>query len=136
MGRGVRPLGYSLPITLRWTIPRRTHAPAGLPATACHSAWRRPIRANKLLADFVRAKITEIVQDHAGAAKLTPQGLIGCKRLIIDSGYYATYNRPNVMLVDIPDAGQPIDRITLSGVQTAENHHDLDVLIFATGLMR
>jgi cation diffusion facilitator CzcD-associated flavoprotein CzcO len=89
--------------------------------------------ANTLAADFVRGKIPEIVDDPATAAALTPDGLIGCKRLVIDTNYYNTYNRPNVSLVDVSSAGRPIDSVTPTGVQTGDEHHDLDVLIFATG---
>ena len=93
----------------------------------------RSPEANRLAADFVRIKIAEIVDDPAVAARLTPDGLIGCKRLVIDTGYYETYNRPNVSLVDVSASGQPIERITPTGVQVGNDHHELDVLIFATG---
>ena len=95
--------------------------------------------ANELAAAFVREKIAELVDDPETAAALTPDGLIGCKRLVIDTGYYETFNRPNVTLVDVSDAGHPIERITPTGVITAGGpssepvHHHLDVLVFATG---
>ncbi len=89
--------------------------------------------ANQLAADFVRCKIAEIVDDPAVAMRLTPSGMIGCKRLVVDTDYYATYNRPNVTLVDVSEHGRPIDRITPAGVQTGESEHQVDVLIFATG---
>ncbi|MDH3680074.1 MAG: NAD(P)/FAD-dependent oxidoreductase [Acidimicrobiia bacterium] len=97
--------------------------------------------ANRLAADFVREKIAEIVDDPETAARLTPHGLIGCKRLVIDTDYYETYNRPNVMLVDVGSRGDPIQRITPTGVLVGPDgtegeggeHHELDVLIFATG---
>ena len=100
------------------------------------SAFRDLMRtpaSNERAAAFVRTKIAEIVHDPATAAKLTPDGLIGCKRLVIDTGYYETYNRPNVTLVDIGPQGTPITRITPTGVQVGNEHHELDVLIFATG---
>ena len=89
--------------------------------------------ANRLAADYVRAKIAEIVDDPETAATLTPDGLIGCKRLVIDTGYYETYNRPDVRLVDVGPDGRPIERITPEGVVTGGELHPLDVLIFATG---
>ncbi|MCL4160668.1 UNVERIFIED_CONTAM: hypothetical protein GTU68_040187 [Idotea baltica] len=93
--------------------------------------------ANQLAADFVRRKIAELVDDPDTAATLTPEGLIGCKRLVIDTGYYETYNRSNVSLVDVSTDGQPITKITPTGIQTGGEHgeidHELDVLIFATG---
>ncbi len=89
--------------------------------------------ANQRAADFVRAKIAELVDDPETAARLTPDGFIGCKRLVVDTDYYVTYNRPNVTLVDVSDAGEPITRITPTGIQTGETHHELDILVFATG---
>ena len=100
------------------------------------SSFRDTMRspeANKLAADFVREKITETVQDRETARKLTPDGLIGCKRLVIDTDYYDTYNRSNVSLVDISSEGTPITSITETGIRCGEDHYELDVLIFATG---
>ncbi|MDA3038313.1 MAG: NAD(P)/FAD-dependent oxidoreductase [Actinomycetota bacterium] len=89
--------------------------------------------ANQLAADFVRGKIAEIVHNPVVADRLTPTGMIGCKRLVVDTDYYATYNRPNVTLVDVSEHGQPITRITATGLQAGETHYEFDVLIFATG---
>ncbi len=87
--------------------------------------------ANVYAQDFVREKISEIVEDPEVAAKLTPEHIIGCKRLVIDTDYFATFNRPNVQLVDV--SREPIQEITSSGLATQENLFDFDVLIFATG---
>ncbi|MGE3772324.1 MAG: flavin-containing monooxygenase [Gammaproteobacteria bacterium] len=87
--------------------------------------------ANEAAADFVRGKIAEIVEDPETARKLTPRGLYA-KRPLCDSGYYATFNRPNVSLVDLKET--PIREITAGGVVTSDGvEHPLDVLIFATG---
>lgn len=87
--------------------------------------------ANDFLAEFVRSKIREIVHDPEVAAKLSPQHLISCKRLSIDTGYYATFNHPHVHLVDVAEHG--VQAITANGVTANGEHHDLDVLILATG---
>jgi cyclohexanone monooxygenase len=50
------------------------------------------------------------VSDPSVARLLEPRQVIGCKRLCIDSGYYETFNRPNVRLVDVSNA--PIEAIT------------------------
>lgn len=87
--------------------------------------------ANIAAQDFVREKIAEIVQDPETARKLMPRDLYA-KRPLCDSGYYATFNRPNVSLVDVK--ANPIDEITANGIRTADGvEHALDVLIFATG---
>ena len=49
----------------------------------------------------MRDKIRDVVDDPDVAELLSPDTVIGCKRLCVDTGYYATFNRPNVHLVDI-----------------------------------
>jgi len=66
-------------------------------------------RANALAAEFVRGKIRRIVRDPETARLLSPAQTIGCKRLCVDTGYYETYNRANVKLVDV--SRHPIDAI-------------------------
>ena len=56
---------------------------------------------------------------------------IGAKRICIDTDYFETYNRDNVMLVDVRKA--PIERITETGLQTRGAHYELDSIVFATG---
>ncbi len=88
--------------------------------------------SNDTAADFVRAKIAEQVHDPATRATLTPQGFpFGTKRPSVDSNYFATFNRPNVSLVDIK--ANPIEAITASGIRTRDGDHPLDVIILATG---
>jgi cyclohexanone monooxygenase len=87
--------------------------------------------SNKSAADFVRAKIREIVKDPATAEILSPKNIIGCKRLCVDTGYWETFNRPNVTLVDIGD--EPVERITSSGVRAKGKSYDFDCLVLATG---
>jgi cyclohexanone monooxygenase len=88
--------------------------------------------ANAVAADFVRAKIREIVKDPVVAERLTPRDHpIGTKRICLDSNYFATFNRPNVELVDI--RATPIERITADGLKTSEKEYPLDLIVFATG---
>ncbi len=90
------------------------------------------MEANAPASEFVRAKIAEIVNDPQTAADLAPQGYpIGAKRLVCDTGYFETFNRPNVTLVNLKRT--PIQRIVDNGVMTAEGLHELDALVFATG---
>jgi cation diffusion facilitator CzcD-associated flavoprotein CzcO len=88
--------------------------------------------ANELAADFVRRKIRSIVHDPDTAETLTPHTVIGCKRLCVDSGYYATFNRPNVHLVDVSGPGA-ITEVTPTGLRAGGIDHELDVIVFATG---
>jgi cation diffusion facilitator CzcD-associated flavoprotein CzcO len=87
--------------------------------------------SNKTAADFVRAKIREIVKDPKTAEILTPKNIIGCKRLCVDTGYWETFNRPNVTLVDISD--EPIERITPTGLRARGQDYAFDCLVLATG---
>ena len=88
---------------------------------------------NEAVAEFIRGKIRERVDDPETAETLVPTGHpYGAKRPPMDyGGYYETFNREDVRLVDV-DA-DPIERVTADGVRTAGDHYDLDTLVFATG---
>ena len=89
-------------------------------------------RANKRLADFVRSKIHQIVEDQDVADKLSPTDHpIGSKRICIDTGYYESFNRDNVELVSLPE--NPVVRILPHGIETKDGILDVDAIIFATG---
>ncbi len=88
-------------------------------------------KANETAAEFIRNKIRGIVKDRATADLLCPKTPVGCKRLCVDTGYYATYNRPNVTLVDVSQA--PIERLTPAGLVTGGLEYAVDCIVFATG---
>jgi cyclohexanone monooxygenase len=89
-------------------------------------------RSNDLYVEFAHRKIRQMVDDPALAEKLCPTDFPICtKRLCVDTGYFATYNRDNVTLVDLKEA--PLRKITARGVVTGEDHHEADILVFATG---
>ena len=88
-------------------------------------------RANALAAQFVRNKIRAAVHDPQTAALLCPTHTIGCKRLCVDTGYYETFNRGNVQLVDVNE--DAIVAITPRGVRTKQREIDVDALVLATG---
>ena len=74
--------------------------------------------ANDTLAAFVRERIRDIVKDPAVAERLLPRDYpLGTKRLCVDTDYFATYNRPNVTLVDLRST--PIVRATPHGLSTS-----------------
>src|SRR4029079_12527451 len=87
--------------------------------------------ANDTAAEFVRGKIREIVHDPAVADLLSPKTVIGCKRLCVDTGYFETFNRPNVELVDVGET--PISEITPHGLRVGDRAFELDAIVFATG---
>jgi cyclohexanone monooxygenase len=88
--------------------------------------------ANDTAADFVRGKIAEIVHNPETARLLQPDNHpIGSKRICVDTDYYATFNRPNVTLVDIRAGG--IEEILPNAVRCAGKDHEIDALVLATG---
>jgi cyclohexanone monooxygenase len=88
-------------------------------------------RANDTAAGFIRERIRTLVRDPAVAELLCPQTVVGCKRLCIDTGYYETFNRDNVTLVDVRNA--PIDEITPHGLIADGKAYEFDSVIYATG---
>jgi cation diffusion facilitator CzcD-associated flavoprotein CzcO len=87
--------------------------------------------ANQSLADFVRAKIREIVHDPVTAEKLLPDYFVITKRPILEDGYFETFNRDNVSLIDLRE--DPIERFTQTSVVTRTGEHPIDMLVLATG---
>ncbi len=88
--------------------------------------------ANDTAADFVRKKIRAIVNDPDTAELLCPTTFpIGTKRICLDTDYYATFNRPNVSLVDLRKT--PIETITAEGIRTSDTLHEVDAIVFAIG---
>jgi cation diffusion facilitator CzcD-associated flavoprotein CzcO len=89
------------------------------------------LEANKAAQDFIRKKIGEIVKNPETARKLMPTEL-HAKRPLCDAGYFETFNRDNVELVDLK--ATPIVEMTPEGVRTSDGvEHKLDVMVFATG---
>jgi cation diffusion facilitator CzcD-associated flavoprotein CzcO len=88
-------------------------------------------QANDTAAEFVRAKIRQKVQDPHVAELLAPKNTIGCKRLCVDIGYYETFNRSNVELIDVSE--EPIEEITEHGVRARGKDYVVDAVVFATG---
>jgi len=87
---------------------------------------------NEFAREFAVHKIRSIVDDPRVADDLTPSDHpIGTKRICTDSGYYDTFNRGNVRLVNL--RREPIVEITAEGIRTATTTYDLDTIVYATG---
>jgi len=68
------------------------------------------------------------------AGRLVPRGYpFGAKRLCVDTGYYDTYNRANVTLVDV--TATPIEAVTPAGIRTSAGEHELDFVSTGYGSM-
>ena len=88
--------------------------------------------ANESMAAYVREQIRARVKDPKVAELLCPKDHpVGTKRLVMEDGYYETYNRDNVTLVDIKST--PIDEITETGVRVGDEIHEFDAIVLAVG---
>jgi len=85
------------------------------------------LAAQALYAEMIRRE----VKDPETAAALVPHYPMGCKRPIIDIGYFDTFNRENVTLVDLRKGA--IQRVTPEGIETGQGFFPLDVIVYATG---
>ncbi|MDA7726000.1 NAD(P)/FAD-dependent oxidoreductase [Pseudomonadales bacterium] len=104
----------------------------GLPSLRRYADVGLDLEANEMACDLYRRHIADIIDDPETAKALMPRGYpMGCKRQVVDIGYYEAFNRDNVSLIDLRE--DPIERINESGVCTAGGQHDVDVLIYATG---
>lgn len=84
------------------------------------------------VSEFLAAKIRQRVRDPATAEKLIPKNHpFGTKRPPGEKNYYEIFNLDHVEVVDL--RATPVTRITTTGVETTDGHHDLDILIYATG---
>jgi cyclohexanone monooxygenase len=110
----------------RWAIG------GGAPFLFAYADLMVNAEANETAAEFVREKIRSIVKDPKVAELLTPTDHpVGTKRICVDTGYYKTYNRDNISLVDVRSA--PIEEITPTGLRTTDAEYEFDALVFATG---
>lgn len=88
--------------------------------------------ANREVSEYVADRIRQRVTDPEVADKLIPRDHgFGMQRLPLETRYFETYNRDNVHLVSLAET--PIERITPKGIQTSAGHHDVDLIVFATG---
>lgn len=102
------------------------------------SFWRHEARAIaftrtpwvlKWLRPLFLVPLRRQVRDPALRRQLTPQFLLGCKRVLLSNDFYPALCRDNVALVT--DA---IERITPRGIRLANGKdHHLDIIIACTG---
>ena len=89
------------------------------------------IEANRAAQELYAEMIRRHVRDPETAAALVPHYPMGCKRPIIDIGYFDAFNRDNVTLVDLRKGA--IRRVTPEGIATDQGFFPLDVIVYATG---
>jgi cation diffusion facilitator CzcD-associated flavoprotein CzcO len=89
---------------------------------AANAEWRK----------FVSEKIRSIVKDPVTAETLIPKDhRFAEKRPPFVTGYYETYNNPNVSLLDLTRT--PILRVTERGIETTDGVREFDIIVWATG---
>lgn len=87
--------------------------------------------------EFLASKIRSIVTDPVTAERLIPRDhLFGAKRPPFVTGYYESFNKPNVSLIALRET--PIVRLDATGIETAGpgntgGHRDYDIIVYATG---
>lgn len=88
--------------------------------------------ANEAAREFYEEKVRAVIEDPAVADLLIPTDHpIGTKRICTDSNYFQTFNQPNVTLVSV--RATPIESVDSSGINTTDQHYDLDMIVLATG---
>jgi cation diffusion facilitator CzcD-associated flavoprotein CzcO len=89
-------------------------------------------KANAEFSGYIADRIRGRVDDPALAETLIPKDHgFGIQRVPLETGYYETYNRDNVELVDA--AATPIVRVTPTGIETTDESREFDVIVYATG---
>lgn len=123
---------FDIPDDVRDETYERLWQEGGLNFANAFADLRTSHRASETAAEFVRRKIRQIVDDPKTADLLTPTTYpFATKRPCVDTGYYATFNRQDVELVDVRST--PILEITEKGIRTTETTYTLDTIVFATG---
>ncbi len=88
--------------------------------------------ANDTAAEFIRNKVRSIVKDPELAETLCPKDYpVGTKRPCLDTGYYETFNKEHVRLVDLRKT--PITEITPKGIMVGDELIEVDAIVYATG---
>ncbi|MBY8822641.1 flavin-containing monooxygenase [Sphingomonas colocasiae] len=133
---GVRPISsrplFSVSPEERERLMEEAWQHSGLAFLGLFSDLLTNAEANEVVADFVRGKIAEVVDDPDTARRLTPRGYpIFARRPCLDTQYYESFNRENVTLMDCLE--DPIVEITEHGIRTREREVQVDMIIAAIG---
>jgi cation diffusion facilitator CzcD-associated flavoprotein CzcO len=92
----------------------------------------KDLDANEMAVELYREMVRRTIKDPEVAETLSPRGFpLGCKRPVLDTNYFETFNRENVSLVDL--RAEHIEEITSTGLRTTRGFVELDVIVLATG---
>ena len=84
------------------------------------------------LMERLRRRVESIVEDKETAEALKPYYRFMCKRPCSSSGYYETFNRPNVKLLDV-SATRGLERMTETGIVANGVEYPVDCVMLASG---
>lgn len=88
--------------------------------------------ANAIACDLYRETLAEILNDPQKADALSPKNYpMHCKRPVIDTAYYESFNQDHVSIVDLRET--PVVEVTEKGIKTTDKDYEFDVLVYATG---
>tara|TARA_R110001599_G_scaffold191544_2_gene386479 strand:+ start:27399 stop:29102 length:1704 start_codon:yes stop_codon:yes gene_type:complete len=123
---------FTLPREQRVALMEDSWKRGGLAFLGTFGDLLRNAEANEEVAEFVRGKISAVVDDPDTAERLKPRGYpIFARRPCLDTNYYEAFNKAHVHLADCID--DPIERITPNGIKTEKSEYELDVILLATG---
>ena len=80
----------------------------------------------------LRRRVAEIVDDPDTAEALKPYYRFMCKRPTSSEHYLASFNSPNVTLVDV-SASKGVEKLTENGIVADGVEYEVDCVIFASG---
>ena len=104
----------------------------GLSFRACFSDITKKLNANKIVSNYIKEKIINIVKDKEVAKQLTDfEHPFTSKRPTLNTDYFEIFNRKNVRLINLKK--NPIIKITKNGIKTKNEELKFDKIIFATG---
>jgi len=84
------------------------------------------------LMERLRRRVDSLVHDKETAEALKPYYRFLCKRPCSNDEYYATFNRPNVKLLDVSST-RGLERMTETSIVANGVEYEVDCVIFASG---
>ena len=114
-----------------WTKMMHSVMSKATPETKPEELGRMVMMADFAYMEECRARIDDVVHDKDTAQALKPWYARMCKRPCFHDDYLATFNRPNVELVDT--AGHGVERITEDALVVNGKEYKVDCLVYATG---
>jgi cation diffusion facilitator CzcD-associated flavoprotein CzcO/acetyl esterase/lipase len=115
----------------RWFPPVRIAVRFGqwLQFELFSSAYTRFKPLGRVAARVAEKNLEEQLSDPPLRRAFTPRDVIGCKRVLVSSDYYATFERPNVKLIP-----QGVRELTPTGIIAEDGTERIaDVVVLSTG---